>query len=253
MHLKLLRVLQYPEIFKLSWPQATFCHTYGTSVQSTEHLRTSLLLQKTGTLDFGRRWRRVGLGGIFKSTCIPGTRWEAQRTLHRNAKSRTWPGRAGLRIPVRPYGTGPILMFIFILFSIQLPLMSLSTSVTLLQLLYTFLQSFLHSLLFHLPGTLFLTLPHLVQCHLPEKHSLFSHSTVVSSLATHCFLPHNSPMPLHGISHSFCSPPDACLFHAASTALQAPPRQERQCQAVGVNPVKLPTASHRTVCHITGL
>lgn len=224
MHLKLLRVSQYPEILKLSQPQTTSCRTNGTSLQSTEGVWESLCFHKTGALDFGRRWRNVVLDCRFTSTCILGTRWEARRTLHRNAKSRTWPGTAGSKAPV-----------------------------TLLQLLYRFLPSFLHSLLFHLPGTLFLTLPHLVQCLLPERCSLFSHSTAVSSLAAQYPPPRkNSAISLHGINPRFYSHPDA-YFTPPPLHCEHRPGRRGRCQWVWVDSVKSPTASQRTVCHITGL
>lgn len=106
----------------------------------------------------------------------------------------------------------PVPIFILILFSTQLPPMSRSTSETLLQLLSPFFNHFIYSMLFHLSGTLFLILQLLDQCHLPEKYSVCSQSTVDSSLATQYVLPQNSAISPSNINHSFHSYIDTCLF-----------------------------------------
>lgn len=65
-------------------------------------------------------------------------------TLYKNSKGRQWPGRAGPKAPwpFRPNRTRRDPILTSTLFSTQLPLMSPSTSGTLLQPFYHFFQSF---------------------------------------------------------------------------------------------------------------
>lgn len=177
------------------------------------HLRTSLQNNNTSTLFFGRRWKKLGLGDIFKSIYTLGTSREDQITLHWNAKGRKWPGWAGpLPWPLRPYGLG---QFPYSFSSYFPPSFLLCLSLP-LRLCYSyvplFFNHFIYSMLFHLSRTLFLTLQLLGQCHLPEKYSVCRQSTVDSSLATQYVLPPNSAISPPRINHSFHSYNDACLF-----------------------------------------
>lgn len=159
---------------------------------------------------------------------------------------------SSLTMAIKTLWPRPVPIFILILISTQLPPMSLSTSETLLQLLTPFFNHFIYSMLFHLSGTLFLKLQLLDQCHLPEKYSVCSQSTVDSSLATQYVLPQNSAISPPSINHSFHSYIDICLFISCHLHCKSQ-RQDRMRPIRLVSSVKSPNTSQRTVCHITSL